>query len=53
MKKKYIKPVAVDCDAVVTEIIAGSSITIGVGKDVGNATTDAGKSRGSWGNLWV
>ena len=52
MKNKYIKPVTVDCGVVVTEIIAGSSITIGIGKDVDNATTDAGKSRGTWGNLW-
>ena len=37
---------------VLTEIVAGSSVSFGIGKDVDKATTDAGKSRDTWGNLW-
>lgn len=52
MKNKYIKPITVEYGTVISEIVAGSSVTIGIGKDVDKATTDAGKSRGSWGDLW-
>ena len=52
MKKAYIKPVAQECAVIVDGIIATSQVRISVGGDVENATTDAGRNRGEWGNLW-
>ena len=37
---------------IVDGIIATSQVRISVGGDVENATTDAGRNRGEWGNLW-
>ena len=52
MKSIYVKPVAQEGVVVVEEIIATSQVCIKIGGDVHNATTDAGASRGEWGNLW-
>lgn len=52
MKSKYVKPATLESVVVVEEIIATSQVAIKIGGDVNNATTDAGASRGEWGNLW-
>lgn len=51
MKNRYVKPAIVECIVVVEEVIAGST-TIAIGSDVESATTDTGRSRGEWGDLW-
>ena len=51
MKKTYSKPAAAGQEIYTSAFIAGST-TINMGKDIEQGTTDAGKNRSEWGNLW-
>ena len=49
-KKEYIAP---SCEVVEMEIVSMIAVSVGVGDEIGNGTTeDANKHRGEWGNLW-
>lgn len=51
MKKRYSEPTLAEQEITTNTIIA-ASVDINVGEDQGNGSTDAGKQRGKWGNLW-
>lgn len=51
MKKRYSVPTVAEQEIATTNFIADSvNIPVGGGQETGS--TDAGKQRGEWGNLW-
>lgn len=51
MKKRYSVPTVAEQEIVTTNFIA-SSVDITVGEEQETGSTDAGKHKGAWGNLW-
>lgn len=51
IKKSYITPQAHEL-SISTYAPIATSINIHIGEDKENGCTDAGKHKGSWGNLW-
>ena len=51
IKYTYSKP-AVNEQEISTSTFIASSIRVNVGEDIEHGTTDAGRSRGEWGDLW-
>lgn len=51
MKHTYSKPTVNEQEISTSTFIAGS-IRVNMGEDIEYGTTDAGRSRDEWGNLW-
>ena len=55
MKNEYVRPDVMECLLVADGVMASSQngmLDIRIGDDVECGTTDAGRGRGEWGNLW-
>lgn len=51
MKKRYSVPTVAEQEIVTVEFIA-TSVNITMGYEQETGSTDAGKHKGAWGNLW-